>query len=113
MLWLLASLTAVASLCDGLTTSWTLSKYPEHVFETNPVIDRLVGRVSQPVFVAVVCVLTTACSLVLGLVAQRFEVGSIAQVVFLLVIAAAAVNNALILRRLGQQRSAGADTPPS
>jgi hypothetical protein len=56
--------------------------------------------VSPPVFVAAICLVDGAASLGIGLVSRRFGVGSIGQAVFLLGIAAAAVNNARNLRRL-------------
>jgi hypothetical protein len=100
VLWLLALLTAVAGLCDGLTTWWGLSRHPDRVVETNPLVMPLYRRVSPPVFVTAICLLDAAASLGIGLLSRRFGIGSVGQVVFLVGIAAAAVNNARNLRRL-------------
>lgn len=104
MLWLVL-LTALASSSDGATTWWTLTKHPARVLETNPVVMSFYERAPRGVFIGGITLLGAGTSTLLGLIAGAFGAGAVAQVMFLVVIGAAAVNNALVLRRLDRERS--------
>ena len=107
MIWVLAGVAALISLADGLTTWAGLSRHPDHVVETNPVVAWVFPRVRAPVFVALNCAASAALSLLIGLVSRWVGAGSIGQVVYALGIAAAVVNNSRNLRRLTRRPSTG------
>lgn len=107
MIWVLVGVAALVSLADGLTTWAGLSRHPDRVVETNPIVAWVYPQVPPAVFVALNCVASAAVSLLIGLLSRWAGIGSIGQVVYALGIAAAAVNNSFNLRRLGRSPSTG------